>query len=153
MGLSCVRGIMGLIMKLIKMTYSSFFDMKVEECVMHTFEHKNGNDPEKTDKKTTNLYSQGCRKNDEDWGVHQVLSSHNYATDSLLALHLSGGLNLQIEHHLFPPVHYHHYPALSKIVRETCKEFGIPYVTSDSFLDALRRHNDLMKKMGSADKL
>jgi len=52
-----------------------------------------------------------------DWGAHQVLSSHNYGMDSLLSLHLSGGLNLQIEHHLFPSIHYVHYPG--KLV-ESC---------------------------------
>lgn len=45
-----------------------------------------------------------------DWGAHQVRASHNYSADSLLSLHFSGGLNLQIEHHLFPSVHYTHYP-------------------------------------------
>ena len=45
-----------------------------------------------------------------DWGAHQVRASHNYSADSLLSLHFSGGLNLQIEHHLFPSIHYTHYP-------------------------------------------
>ena len=43
---------------------------------------------------------------DRDWGAHQVLTSHNYSIDSWLPLHLSGGLNYQIEHHLFPSVHF-----------------------------------------------
>lgn len=79
-----------------------------------------------------------------DWGAHQVLTSHNYGVDSWLALHLSGGLNMQIEHHLFPSVHYSHYPALSRIVRGACSEFGLPYNTSPSLLEALRKHHQLL---------
>jgi linoleoyl-CoA desaturase len=80
-----------------------------------------------------------------DWGAHQVLTSHNYSTDSALALHLSGGLNMQIEHHLFPSVHYTHYPALSLIVRQACAEFGLPYNESSSLAEAVRKHYRLLK--------
>ena len=52
-----------------------------------------------------------------DYGVHQVITSHNYSINNPSALHLSGGLNYQIEHHLYPSVHAKHYPALSKIVQ------------------------------------
>lgn len=84
-----------------------------------------------------------------DWGSHQVLASHNYSADSILSLHFSGGLNLQIEHHLFPSIHYIHYPALSKLVRETCKEFNLPYVLSPSMLGAVTKHYDQLKHMGA----
>ncbi|MCU0656699.1 MAG: fatty acid desaturase [Polyangiaceae bacterium] len=80
-----------------------------------------------------------------DWGAHQVLTSHNYSVDSALALHLSGGLNMQIEHHLFPSVHYRHYPALGVIVREACAEFGLPYNTSPTFAEAVRKHYRLLE--------
>lgn len=79
-----------------------------------------------------------------DWGAHQVLTSHNYGVDSWLALHLSGGLNMQIEHHLFPSVHYTHYPALARIVREACVEYGLPYNTSPSIFGAVKKHHDLL---------
>jgi fatty acid desaturase len=84
-----------------------------------------------------------------DWGAHQVLSSHNYGIDSLLSLQLSGGLNLQIEHHLFPSIHYTHYPALSKIVMQTCKEFNLPYTVSPSMMGAVTKHYHQLKKMGA----
>jgi len=108
---------------------------EIEACVRHLNEH--------------GTEMQGRKQ--EDWGVHQVLSSHNYAPDSLWALHLSGGLNLQIEHHLFPSVHFHHYPALAKITKQTCAEFGISYTVSPTFLDALRNHFTLLKRMGHAN--
>ena len=82
-----------------------------------------------------------------DWGMHQLLTSHNYSPDSPLALHLSGGLNYQIEHHLFPAVHYKWYPALSTIVRQTAKEFGVRYEVSASFWDALVKHASLLRQM------
>ncbi|NEJ84006.1 hypothetical protein GR268_47070, partial [Rhizobium leguminosarum] len=78
-----------------------------------------------------------------DWGAHQVRASHNYSADSLLSLHFSGGLNLQIEHHLFPSVSHVHYPAISKIVRETCAEFNLPY-TTHSWFHAIRSFGKML---------
>ena len=60
-------------------------------------------------------------------------------------------LNYQIEHHLFPSVHFKHYPALSKIVQATCKEFDLPYHHSPSFLSALKKHFDTLRIMGTQD--
>eukprot|EP01135_Chromosphaera_perkinsii_P011506 Nk52_evm5s2426 gene=Nk52_evmTU5s2426 len=86
-----------------------------------------------------------------DWGKHQVLTSHNYSMGSYISLNLSGGLNLQIEHHLFPSVHFTHYENLRKIVQKTCKEFGISYYSSASFAEALVKHQTLLKTMGSGN--
>lgn len=86
-----------------------------------------------------------------DWGEHQVRTSHNYAMGSALALHLSGGLNYQIEHHLFPRVYYAHYPALSRIVRDACEELGLPYFSSPTFAAALGSHYSLLRVMGRPD--
>ena len=80
-----------------------------------------------------------------DWGAHQVLTSHNYAVGSAAALHLSGGLNMQIEHHLFPGVHYTHYPAISGLVREACVEFGLPYHSSRSMWEAVTKHYQVLR--------
>jgi len=80
-----------------------------------------------------------------DWGEHQVLTSHNFGVDSKLALHLSGGLNMQIEHHLFPSVHYTHYPALSKIVKQACIDYKLPYNSSKHIFEAVYKHYQLLK--------
>jgi fatty acid desaturase len=90
---------------------------------------------------TASQIEPGCAR---DWGEHQVRTSHNYGVDSPLALHFSGGLNMQIEHHLFPSVHYSHYPALSRIVREACVQFGLPYHTSSSIVEAVQKHRRLL---------
>jgi linoleoyl-CoA desaturase len=84
-----------------------------------------------------------------DWGAHQVLTSHNYSVSSSAALHFSGGLNMQIEHHLFPSVHYSHYPALSRLVREACVEFGLPYHTSTSIWQAMAKHYRVLRLHGA----
>ena len=80
-----------------------------------------------------------------DWGVHQVLTSHNYSVKSPMALYFSGGLNMQIEHHLFPSVHFSHYPALSGLVREACAEFGLPYHESLTMREAVVKHYRVLR--------
>lgn len=79
-----------------------------------------------------------------DWGEHQVVTSHNFGVDSKLALHCSGGLNMQIEHHLFPSVHYIHYTALAGIVQQACKEFNLPYNSSPNLFVAVGKHFKLL---------
>eukprot|EP01134_Creolimax_fragrantissima_P005247 CFRG5247T1 len=88
-----------------------------------------------------------------DWGEHQVRTSHNYGVGSQLWLNSSGGLNMQIEHHLFPSVHHSHYTNLGDITRQTCKEFGIPYIQSGGMAEALGKHYNLLVKMGSKSAL
>ncbi|ETO19642.1 hypothetical protein RFI_17589 [Reticulomyxa filosa] len=95
---------------------------------------------------STKVHSQN-----RDWGEHQLLTSHNYSIDFSPSLYLSGGLNYQIEHHLFPSIHYKYYPDLSKIVQQTAKEFNLPYNSSVTFLEGIGRHYQLLKEMGSKD--
>ena len=75
-----------------------------------------------------------------DWGEWQMLTCHNWSTGSILANHISGGLNHQIEHHLFPEIHYRHYPWMSSIVRREAHKFGMPYYESESLVEALHKH-------------
>jgi len=82
-----------------------------------------------------------------DWGVQQVLSTGNHSTDgglwSRCVASLFGGMNYQIEHHLFPSVSHVHYPEIGKIVRRTCAEFNVHYVTH-SWAMALWRYGVLL---------
>jgi fatty acid desaturase len=64
-----------------------------------------------------------------DWGVHQVRTTANFD-----AWFLSGGLDLQIEHHLFPMLSYNLQREVKPIVMETCREFGVPYYSASSLL-------------------
>ncbi|RYZ81756.1 MAG: hypothetical protein EOP04_23385 [Proteobacteria bacterium] len=59
-------------------------------------------------------------KNGTDWGEHQIRSSSDFWLPDCLTYFI-GGMNYQIEHHLFPTVHPRHYPAISKFVQEECK--------------------------------
>ena len=57
----------------------------------------------------------------------------------LLAWYL-GGLNFQVEHHLFSRVCHIHYPALAPIVKQTAREHGLPYHHNGTFLQAVGSH-------------
>jgi linoleoyl-CoA desaturase len=59
-----------------------------------------------------------------------------------------GGLNFQVEHHLFPSICHVHYPALSNIVKETAQEYGLPYHEQATFMEAFRSHVRLLKSLG-----
>lgn len=85
------------------------------------------------------------------WAASQVSSTTNFSTDSLFWMHITGGLNFQIEHHLFPGVCHIYYPSIHPIVKATCREFNVPYKCFSSFWMALAAHLDYLKKAGSKD--
>ncbi len=64
---------------------------------------------------------------------------------------LVGGLNFQIEHHLFPRISHVHYPAISRLVEETCREFGIRYTVHRSFGAGIASHFRWLRRMGRED--
>lgn len=82
------------------------------------------------------------------WAVHQVRTTVDFARRSRVLCWLLGGLNFQIEHHLFPGVCHVHHPALSRIVEGTCREFGVPHTTHGSFLGGLRSHYRWLRELG-----
>jgi len=85
-----------------------------------------------------------------DWGEWQLRASANHTTGKgflpLLVTNLWGGMNYQIEHHLFPSVSHVHFPAISKYVEETAKEFNIPY-RSLSYLESISQYQQLISEM------
>jgi linoleoyl-CoA desaturase len=85
---------------------------------------------------------------EESWAVHQVETTVDFARDNRMLSWWVGGLNFQIEHHLFPQVCHVHYPAIAPIVEQTCKEFGIPYHAHPTFRSGLVSHYKWLKKMG-----
>lgn len=86
----------------------------------------------------------------EAWAVHQMQTTANFSPRSGLASFLCGGLNRQIEHHLFPRICHIHYPALAAIVKQTALEFEVPYLENPSFAGALRSHYRVLHRMGRA---
>ncbi len=85
---------------------------------------------------------------EEAWAEHQLRTTANFAPNSALASFLLGGLNRQIEHHLFPKLSHIHYPAISVIVRQTAKEFDLPYLENSTFFAALASHYRMLRKLG-----
>jgi len=87
------------------------------------------------------------------WGIHQLLTTSNYSPGSRFFSWLIGGLNFQIEHHLFPSVCHIHYRKISPIVRQTALEFGVPYHIQSNFIIAVWNHAMALKKLGRKPKL
>lgn len=85
---------------------------------------------------------------EHNWAVHQLYTTADFGRKSKLTSFFTGGLNFQIEHHLFPLICHVHYPAVSEIVKRIAIEYGITYNEYDSFFDALKSHITLLKKMG-----
>lgn len=80
-----------------------------------------------------------------DWAIHQVETTTNFARRSRLLTWYFGGLNYQIEHHLFPKICHLHYPALSPLVEQICVKFGVRYSSQETFSAALGSHYRLLR--------
>ena len=85
---------------------------------------------------------------ENSWAMHQVETTVDFARNSWLATWFTGGLNFQIEHHLFPHICHIHYPAMSKIVEATAAEFGVRYHAHSSAFSAIQSHFRWLKAMG-----
>lgn len=85
---------------------------------------------------------------EENWAVHQLKTTCNFANKNWLLTWYAGGLNFQIEHHLFPNICHVHYKKISKIVSETAKEYGIPYRAYPTFRSALISHGKMLYALG-----
>jgi len=84
----------------------------------------------------------------ENWMVHQLKTTCNFAHKNRLLSWYVGGLNYQVEHHLFPTICHVHYRKLSKIVRETAQEYGFPYKSYDTFRGAIVAHGKMLYALG-----
>lgn len=85
---------------------------------------------------------------EHDWATHQILTTIDFAPRNKLLSWYVGGLNYQIEHHLFPRISHMHYPALAPIVQKTCEEFDLPYQVHPSATQAVRSHFRWLRQMG-----
>lgn len=80
--------------------------------------------------------------------VHQLKSTADFSKGNRLISWYVGGLNFQIEHHLYPKVCHVHYPAIARIVEATTREFNIPYNVYDTFGEAIRAHIKTLRRLG-----
>ena len=90
----------------------------------------------------------GTGRIDQAWAIHQAETTVDFARPSRLAAWLLGGLNFQIEHHLFPRISHVNYPAISKVVEQTCRDFGVPYTEHRSLWEGLTSHFRWLRRMG-----
>jgi len=84
----------------------------------------------------------------DTWAEHQLKTTANFSNNNVLADWICGGLNYQIEHHLFPHICHTHYPEIAPIVEQTAKEFGLPYYCHRNFIVGYRAHLRLLKRIG-----
>ncbi|MGI8600013.1 MAG: fatty acid desaturase family protein [Chitinophagaceae bacterium] len=83
-----------------------------------------------------------------EWAIHQIKTTANFAPRNKWISWYVGGLNYQVEHHLFPRICHVHYPELSKIVKEQCEKFQLPYHSFDTMGKAIVSHTKIMKQLG-----
>lgn len=90
----------------------------------------------------------GNRRMKDAWAIHEVANTTDFAPRSAFLNWFIGGLNFQIEHHLFTGICHVHYRKLAPIVKSTCKEFGIPYHVEPTFFSALAGHMRMLRLLG-----
>ena len=90
---------------------------------------------------------------ENNFAVHQMLTTANFSPNNKFLYWFVGGLNYQVEHHLFPNICHVHYKELSKIVEATAKEFGIPYNSQPTFFKALKVHKQMLRNLGRYDSM
>ncbi|EFA77163.1 delta 5 fatty acid desaturase [Heterostelium album PN500] len=86
---------------------------------------------------------------DEDWAIAQVKTTQDYGHNSVACTFLSGGLNHQVVHHLFPSIAQDFYPQIVPILKDVCKEYGVKYHFKETFTEAIKSHIDYLYKMGN----
>ena len=89
-------------------------------------------------------------KINQEWAIHQIETTANFGTNNKTLSWFLGGLNFQVEHHLFPRISHVHYPAINKLVKETCEEFNVSYLEFSSLGTAFWSHLKHIRKMGMA---
>lgn len=97
------------------------------------------------------LPNEDTNKIDDEWAIHQLKTTANFATKNRLACWFMGGLNFQVEHHLFPKISHIHYPKINKIIKNTCKEFNVTYIEYKKVTDALFSHVSYLKQLSVPD--
>jgi linoleoyl-CoA desaturase len=88
---------------------------------------------------------------ENDFAIHQMHTTANFAPNNKILSWFVGGLNYQVEHHLFPNICHIHYAKIAPILKETAKEFGVPYYSNETFTKAVFEHARLLKNLGKAD--
>ncbi|MGG8496335.1 fatty acid desaturase family protein [Tenacibaculum sp. TC6] len=87
------------------------------------------------------------------WAIHQLYTTANFAPKNWLINFYTGGLNHQVEHHIFPNISHIHYKKLAKIVKETALEFNLPYNEYKTTRKAIIEHFNYLAELGKKPQL
>lgn len=85
---------------------------------------------------------------DNNWAIHQLNTTVDFSPKNKFLTWYMGGLNFQVEHHLFPNICHVHYPAIAKIVESTAKEYDVPYLINQTLFQAVASHYRLLQELG-----
>lgn len=88
---------------------------------------------------------------ENSWAIHQLLTTSDFSPESKIFSWYIGGLNYQVEHHLFPNICHVHYSKIAEIVKKTAREYGLPYHVQSNFLMALINHGKMLRDLGQKD--
>ncbi|MEO8711203.1 MAG: acyl-CoA desaturase [Parafilimonas sp.] len=132
-------GVINTILGFLVMTLVAGFILSIVFQLAHTVEHTQFPMPDVV-----------TNKMEDEWAIHQLKTTANFATQSRVISWLVGGLNFQIEHHLFPKISHIHYPVISKIIKQACKEYNVEYVEYPHMYQAVFSHVAFLKQMGRA---
>ncbi|HXC07258.1 MAG TPA: acyl-CoA desaturase [Bacteroidia bacterium] len=90
---------------------------------------------------------------ENNWAVHQMNTTVNFSRRNRWLSWYVGGLNFQVEHHLFPTICHVHYPHIAAIVKQTAEESGVPYLENITFWNALHSHIRTLKRFGGLPQI
>ena len=85
------------------------------------------------------------------WAIHQLNTTVNFSRRNKFISWYVGGLNFQVEHHLFPSICHVHYPAIAPIVKQTAEEYGIPYLENETLWQAIKSHVNTLRRFGNLE--
>lgn len=102
---------------------------------------------------STEFISQDSEIIEQNWTVHQIVTTSNFAMHNKVLSWFIGGLNYQVEHHLFPNICHIHYPKIAKIVQATTKEYNLPYFAEKTFFSAVWKHFKMLRDLGKKENL
>lgn len=88
------------------------------------------------------------RQMETPWAIHQLQTTVDFARGNRVLGWLIGGLNFQVEHHLFPRISHVHYPLVARVVKDTCREFGVTYREHRTFGAGIASHYRLLRRLG-----
>lgn len=114
-------------------------------------DHNNDSNDDLSNQKQGSEQSDAMNRK-SSWAVAQVETSNNFAIDSALWHVLSNGLNLQIEHHLFPGLNHCHLHHIAPIVKTTCQEYGVRYKSYETWTDIMGATLKWLRQLASSNE-